>query len=189
MRRSRARELSGRWPAEWPWSLPRPAATERPPIPIQSSCICSPNSLRKIQALRIQAEAPPSNEMELDDAQSLPIRHEKSYSAARRHTRNLHDSRRRTITGKRRARHSLEEMGTLPLGAPLGHRARRLQRERRRLELFVARSGKIARVPVGRRRHRRFFRPPPARLFRARTLERKRPDTERKTIRANQFRG
>ena len=46
-------------------------------------------------------------------------------------------------------------MGPVPQRAPVGHRARGLQRRRRRLELLHPRPGALARLPLGRGRDRR----------------------------------
>ena len=48
----------------------------------------------------------------------------------------------------------MEEVGPLPERAPVGHGARGLQRQRRRVELLHARPGEVARVPLGRGRSR-----------------------------------
>ena len=60
----------------------------------------------------------------------------------------------------------LEEVGAVPQRATVGHRARGLQRERRRLELLHPRPCPLARLPLGRRRHRRHLRRPAAPLLR-----------------------
>ena len=56
-----------------------------------------------------------------------------------------------TLRGARE-RGTLEEMGTLPQRAPMGHGARGLQRERRRVELLHPRPGAFARLSLGRGR-------------------------------------
>ena len=71
-----------------------------------------------------------------------------------------------------RAKNSLEEMGTLPQRTPVGHRARGLQRERRRLGLFHPRPRPLARLPLGRGRPGRHFRRQAAPLLRAGAVER-----------------
>ncbi len=65
------------------------------------------------------------------------------------------DGRGKTATSQRRARSPLESLGPFSFRAPVGNGSRGLQRERRRLELFSARSCAVAGLPLGRRRHRR----------------------------------
>ena len=65
----------------------------------------------------------------------------------------------------------------------MGNRARRLQRKRRRLGLFSARSCSLARLPLERRRHRRNFGLQRPALFCVRFLERTRPVSERALVR------
>ena len=59
----------------------------------------------------------------------------------------------------------MAEVGPLRVRARVGHRARGLQRERRRVELPPARQGAQQGVPLGRGRHRRPLRPLPAPVF------------------------
>jgi hypothetical protein len=81
----------------------------------------------------------------------------------------------------------VEEVGPLPLRAPVGHGARGLQCERRRLELLHARSGALAGVQVGRGRHRRHLGRPPATLLGAGAVERQGPDHQGAAVRAGQL--
>ena len=60
---------------------------------------------------------------------------------------------------------------------------------RRRLELLHPRPGALARLPLGRGRHRRHLRRPPAAVPRARAVERRRPDPQGADVRADQRRG
>ena len=83
----------------------------------------------------------------------------------------------------------MEKVGAVPQRAPVGHRARGLQRERRRLELLHPRPGPLARLPLGRGRPRRHLRRPAASLLRAGALERQGPDPQGAAVRADQQRG
>ena len=58
-------------------------------------------------------------------------------------------------------------VGTLPLRAGVGHRARGLLRRRRRLELLPVRPRPLARLPLERGRPGRSLRPPAGHLLRA----------------------
>ena len=80
-------------------------------------------------------------------------------------------------------------MGPVPQRTPVGHGARGLQRQRRRVVLLLPRRVAFARLPVGRGRPRRHLRHPSATVFRDRALERARPDPQRATLRAHEHRG
>ena len=80
-------------------------------------------------------------------------------------------------------------LGAVPQRARLGHRARGLQRRRRRVELLPARPRPLARLPLERGRARRHLRRPADALLRARVLERPRPDPEGAHLRPHRPRG
>src|SRR5262249_33680203 len=80
----------------------------------------------------------------------------------------------------------VEEVGTIPLGPPVGNGARGLQRQRRRLELLHSRSRPFPRVPVGRGRPLWDLRRQAAALLRSRPLERSGPHPEGATLRAHE---
>src|SRR5262245_44850605 len=82
----------------------------------------------------------------------------------------------------------MEKMGPLSQRATMGNRSRRLQRERQRLGLLLARPSPIALVSLGRRWARRHLRYQTETLFFRRALERQRPDSERTPLRADQQR-
>ena len=65
----------------------------------------------------------------------------------------------------------------------MGHRARGLQRRRRRLGLLPARPRPQPRLPLGRGRPRRLLRRPAAAVLRARAVERPRPDPQGAPVR------
>ena len=73
-------------------------------------------------------------------------------------------------------------MGTVPQRAAVGHGPRGSQPTRRCLGQLFARSGAVARVPVGRGRHRRHIGRPPAALLRPGAVERPRSDPERAAV-------
>ena len=75
--------------------------------------------------------------------------------------------------------------GALRLRTRLGHRARGLQRRRRRLGFVPVRARAVAGVPLERGRARRDLRREPAVVFRVRLLERPRPDREGAHLRAD----
>ena len=83
----------------------------------------------------------------------------------------------------------MEALGPVPQRAPVGHGARGLQRQRRRLELLHPRSGALAGLQVGRGRHRRVLRRPSAAVLRDRRVERRRSDPQGADVRAHQRRG
>ena len=83
----------------------------------------------------------------------------------------------------------MEEVGALPQRAPVGHGARGLQRQRRRLELLQPRPGALARLPLGRGRPGRHQRRPPGAVLRAGAVERPGPDPEGARLRPGQQRG
>ncbi len=83
----------------------------------------------------------------------------------------------------------LEGVGPVPVRAPVGDGPRGLQRERRRLELPDARPGALARLPLGRGRHRRRLRRAPAAVPGAGAMERRRPDSQGADVRAHEQRG
>ena len=80
-------------------------------------------------------------------------------------------------------------MGPVPERAPVGHGARGLQRERRRVVLLQPRSVSVTRVPLGRGWARWHQRREAAPVPRARAVERARPDPEGAPLRAHQRRG
>src|SRR5690349_5733033 len=82
----------------------------------------------------------------------------------------------------------MEKMGTVSQRTAMGNGARGLQPGRQRLELLLARSFAIARVSVGRRRHRWIQRRQAAFVLRARVLERARSDSEGAAVRPHQLR-
>ncbi len=90
---------------------------------------------------------------------------------------------------QRRPSRPLEPLGPVPVRAGLGHGARGLQRGRGRLGLLSPRPRALARLPLERRRARRDLRPPPARLLRARALEREGPDPQGAALRPDELRG
>ncbi len=83
----------------------------------------------------------------------------------------------------------LAAVGALRGRARLGHGARGLQRERRRLGLFRARPGALARLPLERGRPRGHLRRGAAAVFRARAVERQGPDAEGARVRPHGQRG
>ena len=83
----------------------------------------------------------------------------------------------------------MAEMGPLSVRAPMGHRARGLQRERQCVGLLHARPGALARLSLGRGRHRRHFRRSADPLLRAGAVERQGPDPEGAVVRPHQQRG
>ena len=83
----------------------------------------------------------------------------------------------------------MEGVGPIPQRAAMGHRARGLQHQRRRVELLQSRPGAVARLQVGRGRHRRHLRRPPTPLPGVRRLERRRPDPQGADVRSDQCRG
>ena len=88
-----------------------------------------------------------------------------------------------------RSRHPVEEMGTLPQRAAVGHGPRGLQRRRQRLGLLLPRPVPLARLPLGRGRPRRHLRRQAAAVLCAGAVERARPDPEGAPVRADQQRG
>ena len=84
---------------------------------------------------------------------------------------------------------AMEPLGAVPRGAGVGHRARGLQRRRRRVGLLPARSRPLASLPLERGRPRRHLRPPPVPVLRARAVERPRPDPEGADVRPDRRRG
>ena len=99
-----------------------------------------------------------------------------------------HDRRKRPPRRLPAPQGALETVGPLLSRAGLGHRARGLQRGRRRLGLPPARPRPIARLPLERGRHRRHLRPPPAPLLRAGALERARSDPQGAAVRPHRRR-
>ena len=71
----------------------------------------------------------------------------------------------------------------------VGHGQGGLQRQRRRLEQLSSRPGPLARLSLGRRRHRRHFRRADAAVLRPRLLERAGPDHQGAAVRAHQLGG
>ena len=82
----------------------------------------------------------------------------------------------------------LEEVGTVPQRAAVGHGPRGLQRRRQRVGLLLARPVALAGLPLGRRRARRHLRRQAAAVLRARAVERARPDPEGAPVRPHQQR-
>ena len=80
-------------------------------------------------------------------------------------------------------------LGPVPQRAPVGHRPRGLQRQRRRLVVLQPRPGPLARLPLGRGRARRDQRRAPAAVLRAGAVERAGPDPQGAPVRADQQRG
>ena len=89
----------------------------------------------------------------------------------------------------REQRRPVDEMGPVPLGTPVGHGPRGLQRQRRRVELPAARSRALACLPLGRGRAGRDLRRPAAAVLRARALERPGPDHQGASVRPDEQRG
>ena len=80
----------------------------------------------------------------------------------------------------------MEAVGPVPQRAPVGDGPRGLQPGRQRLGLLHPRSGPFPGLPVGRGRHRRGLRRPPAPLLRPGALERTRPDPQGADVRPDQ---
>ena len=91
--------------------------------------------------------------------------------------------------GRPLLREPVVRVGPVPERARLGHRARGLLRERRRLGLLPARPRPLARVPLERGRHGRDLGHPPRALPRARALERPGPDPEGADVRPHRAAG
>ena len=77
----------------------------------------------------------------------------------------------------------------VPQRAAVGHGARGLQRQRRRLVVLHPRPGPLARLPLGRGRAGRDLRRPPAAVLRAGAVERAGPDPQGAAVRPDQRRG
>ncbi len=86
-------------------------------------------------------------------------------------------------------RRSVEGLGSVPVRAPVGNRSRGLQRGRGRVELLPPRPGSLARLPVGRGRHRRGLRRASKAVPGACPVERRRSDPEGAHVRAHGWRG
>ena len=84
---------------------------------------------------------------------------------------------------------ALEALGAVPERAAVGHGARGLQPRRHRLGVLSARPRALARLSLGRGRHRRHLRQPPAPLLRARALERARSDPQGAALRPDRAEG
>src|SRR5262249_18291406 len=97
--------------------------------------------------------------------------------------------RARTAHGGARARCSMAEVGSVPLRAAVGDRARGLQRLGQRLGLLQPRPGALAGLPLGRGRAGRRLRRPAAALLRALPVERKGPHPEGAPLRPDEQRG
>ena len=83
----------------------------------------------------------------------------------------------------------LVPVGSLPLGAPVGHGAGGLQRRRRGVVLPAARPRPLPGLPVGRGRPRGLLRRRAAAVPRPRAVERSRPDPEGADLRPDRRRG
>ena len=94
---------------------------------------------------------------------------------------------RASSTGRAQRRPSgLEALGAIRQRAGLGHRARRLQRQWRLVELLSPRSRPQPRLSLERRRHRRLLRRQAAYLPGGCAVERKRSDSQRADVRPEQ---
>ena len=89
----------------------------------------------------------------------------------------------------RERRCALEALGAVPRASAMGHRARGLQRRRRRLGLLPARPRPQPGLSLGRGRHRRHQRRPAAALPGAGPVERHGPDPQGAPLRPDQQRG
>ncbi len=87
------------------------------------------------------------------------------------------------------ARGALAEVGPIPFRAPVGDRARRLQRLGQCLGLLQPRPGAFPRLPVGRGRAGRRLRRPAAALLRAGPVEREGSDPQGAAVRPDEQRG
>ena len=124
-----------------------------------------------------------------DSRQHARLRDGEATSRLRRHgsdARGDQDARARAARGGAHRQGAVEGMGPVPERAAVGHGARGLQPGRRRLELLLPRPGAVARLPVGRGRHRRDLRRAPAAVPRARAVERRRSDPEGADVRPHQ---
>ena len=79
---------------------------------------------------------------------------------ARRQEQRCRDRGRGTARRRARGQGAVAPLGPLPVRAAVGHRARGLQRRRHRLGILPARPRALARLPLGRGRHRRHLRRP-----------------------------
>ena len=102
---------------------------------------------------------------------------------------NEHDRRKLAPRRGSQRQSRLEEVGTVPQRAPVGHGPRGLQRRGRRLELLHPRPGALARLSLGRGRPGRHLRRPAAALLRARAVERQGSDPQGAAVRPDQQRG
>src|SRR5579863_4228554 len=95
---------------------------------------------------------------------ALPITKDRSEEA--------HDDSRRTAPGRIPPAHqALEALGAVPRREAVGNGPRGLQSGRIGVGIFSARTRKVTRLPLGRRRDRRDQRPPPACVLRAGPVE------------------
>ena len=95
----------------------------------------------------------------------------------------------RPTRGGRAPRAELEALGAVPLRAAVGHGARGLLAERRRLGVLPARSRAQPRLPLGRGRPARDLRSRVPGRLRARAVERARSDPQGAAVRADRPRG
>ena len=113
--------------------------------------------------------------------------------AARRQARHgrAPPARRGDGTGRGRPvqRQPLVRVGPVPLRARVGHGARGLQRQRRRVELVPARPRPVALVPVERGRDGGALRHPARAVPRVVAVERRRPDPQGADVRPDRSRG
>src|ERR1700730_8036962 len=100
-----------------------------------------------------------------------------------RETRGIQvDCRRRATRASARAQGLLEALGAVPQRARVGHGARGLQPERRRVGILSARSRAVARIPLERRWSRGNLRSSSDDLLRAGAVEWTRSDLERACV-------
>ena len=91
--------------------------------------------------------------------------------------------------GRPLQRQPLVRVGPLPLRARVGHRARGLQRARRRVELVPPRPRAVARLPLERGRDGRPLRHPPRAVPGPVAVERRRPDPQGADVRPDRSGG
>src|SRR6266478_4413393 len=102
--------------------------------------------------------------------------------------RGRHERRRKTAGRIKNSQRALEALGALRQRSRVGNGARGLQRHRRGVGIFSARSRPLARLSLERGRPRRNLRSPPIRLLRPRALERGRSHPQRASLRADRQR-
>src|SRR5229473_6502070 len=102
--------------------------------------------------------------------------------------RGRHERRRKTAGRIKNSQSTLEALGPLRQRSRVGNGARGLQRDRRSLGVFSARSRPLPRLSLERGRPRRDLRSPSIRLFRARALEPGRSHPKGASLRADRQR-